>query len=148
VIRAHDPMRPLWRCRACGADWPCQPARLALLDEYRGRRSALLARQGKLLAQASDQLSRLNGTKPDLRERFVDWCWRAEHEDPTIGVFESVDLDFLFRAIEAVIRYHWGGWTCPECTDSGCPRLDWVDASLDVLQRRSQGRPEAEGPKR
>jgi hypothetical protein len=38
----HVPMRPLWRCRSCAAEWPCQPARLSLLVEYRGNRTALL----------------------------------------------------------------------------------------------------------
>ncbi|WP_080637016.1 flavin reductase [Salinispora vitiensis] len=137
-------MRPLWRCRACGADWPCQPARLALLAEYRGRRSALLAHQGKLLAEATDQLSRLNGTRPDLRERFVNWCWRAEPEHPTTSAFESGDLDpdVVFRGIEMIIRSHWGGRTCPRCVNTGCPHLDWADGWLARLRRAPQGRPD------
>lgn len=31
----HSPMRPLWLCRACGAPWPCSPARLSLLADFR-----------------------------------------------------------------------------------------------------------------
>ncbi|SCG37077.1 NADH-FMN oxidoreductase RutF, flavin reductase (DIM6/NTAB) family [Micromonospora siamensis] len=66
-------MRPLWRCRACGAEWPCQPA---LLVEYRGDRTGLLIYLGALLAEAGDQLAQLNGhARPDgLHERFLGWA--------------------------------------------------------------------------
>ncbi|SCG58027.1 hypothetical protein [Micromonospora halophytica] len=30
----HVAARPIWRCRACGAPWPCQPAKLHLRREY------------------------------------------------------------------------------------------------------------------
>ena len=61
AARPHHPMRPLWRCRACGAEWPCQPARLALLVEYRADRTALLVYLSTLMAEAGAQLSQLNG---------------------------------------------------------------------------------------
>ncbi|MEW2382535.1 flavin reductase family protein [Micromonospora sp. NPDC047707] len=69
-------MRPLWRCRACGAHWPCQPARLALLAEYRHDRPALLIYLGTLMAEASAQLAQLNGHAPPtgLHERFLGWA--------------------------------------------------------------------------
>ncbi|MEU1683711.1 flavin reductase [Micromonospora sp. NPDC005707] len=68
-------MRPLWRCRSCGAQWPCQPARLSLLVEYRGDRTALLVYLGTLMAEATEQLTRLNPDRvPDLHHRFLAWA--------------------------------------------------------------------------
>ncbi|MEU1752045.1 flavin reductase family protein [Micromonospora matsumotoense] len=72
----HVPMRPLWRCRACGAPWPCQPARLTLLVEYRGQRTALLVYLGALMVEAGDQLGQLtdHARPADLHERFLGWA--------------------------------------------------------------------------
>ncbi|WP_431886748.1 flavin reductase [Micromonospora wenchangensis] len=68
-------MRPLWRCRNCGAEWPCQPARLALLAEYRNDRTALLIFLGALMAEASGQLHQLHQDRRlDLTERFMSWA--------------------------------------------------------------------------
>ena len=53
-------MRPLWRCRNCGAEWPCPPGRLGLLAEYRGDRIGLLFHLGGLMAEAHAQLTQLN----------------------------------------------------------------------------------------
>ena len=74
--RPHLPMRPLWRCRACGAEWPCQPARLALLVEYRADRTALLVYLSTLMTEAGAQLSQLNGhaLPENLTERFLTWA--------------------------------------------------------------------------
>jgi flavin reductase (DIM6/NTAB) family NADH-FMN oxidoreductase RutF len=63
-------MRPSWRCRACGAHWPCQPARLALLTEYRHDRTALMLYLGRLMAEAAGQLPRAG----DLHQRFLGWA--------------------------------------------------------------------------
>ncbi len=71
----HLPMRPLWRCRNCGADWPCQPARLSLLVEYREDRTALLVYLGTLMSEARDQLNQLHPqSTPDLTNRFLAWA--------------------------------------------------------------------------
>ncbi|GAA3740880.1 hypothetical protein GCM10022225_25270 [Plantactinospora mayteni] len=54
--RPHTNTRPLFLCRACGAKWPCQPARLVLLSMYQGDHQGLrlhLAR--KLLTALADQ---------------------------------------------------------------------------------------------
>lgn len=67
---AHVAMRPAWRCRSCGAPWPCQPARLALLVEYRHDRTALLLYLGGLMAEATGQLP---GAR-DLHRRFLGWA--------------------------------------------------------------------------
>ncbi|TDB69757.1 MULTISPECIES: flavin reductase [unclassified Micromonospora] len=71
----HVAMRPLWRCRNCGAEWPCQPARLSLLSEYREDRTALIIYLGTLMAEASDQLAQLNpDRRVDLTDRFLTWA--------------------------------------------------------------------------
>ncbi|WFE42596.1 flavin reductase [Micromonospora sp. WMMD998] len=71
----HVAVRPLWRCRNCAAEWPCQPARLSLLVEYRGDRTALLLHLGTLMAEAAEHLARLNpGHVPDLHHRFLAWA--------------------------------------------------------------------------
>ncbi|OKI67925.1 flavin reductase [Micromonospora sp. CB01531] len=74
--RPHLPMRPLWRCRRCGAEWLCQPARLALLVEYRADRTALLVYLSTLMAEAGAQLAQLNGhaASEDLTGRFLSWA--------------------------------------------------------------------------
>jgi hypothetical protein len=70
-FRAHTYTRPLFRCRECGARWPCQPARLSLLVCYRdnpqGLRNFLSSR---LLLARADQPR----TDPaELTSRFLDW---------------------------------------------------------------------------
>ncbi|MCX4471241.1 flavin reductase [Micromonospora sp. NBC_01655] len=71
----HVPMRPLWRCRNCGAEWPCQPARLGLLVEYRGDRTGLLIYLSGLMAEARAQLVQLNPERVvNLHERFLNWA--------------------------------------------------------------------------
>jgi hypothetical protein len=68
-------MRPLWRCRNCGAEWPCQPARLSLLAEYRGNRTALIIYLSALMAEAQHQLAQLNPDRfPELTDRFLTWA--------------------------------------------------------------------------
>ncbi|TDB78999.1 flavin reductase [Micromonospora sp. KC721] len=74
-IVPHLPMRPLWRCRNCGAPWPCQPARLSLLVEYRHDRTALLVYLAQQMTEARDQLAQLNPDHcADLTERFLAWA--------------------------------------------------------------------------
>ncbi|MFC4150444.1 flavin reductase [Micromonospora mangrovi] len=74
--RPHVAARPSWRCRVCGAAWPCSPARLALLGEYREDRIALLIHLGTLLAEATVELDALHGgaAAQELTERFVTWA--------------------------------------------------------------------------
>lgn len=72
----HLPSRPTWRCTACGIAWPCSPAKLRLLGEYRNDRTALLVYLATLQAEAAEQLAELNsGTPPErLTERFTGWA--------------------------------------------------------------------------
>ncbi|TNH23066.1 flavin reductase [Micromonospora orduensis] len=68
--RPHVAARPSWRCRVCGAAWPCSPARLALLGEYRENRTGLLIYLATLLDEAAGDLTDHDG----LAERFLTWA--------------------------------------------------------------------------
>lgn len=71
--RPHTPVRPLWRCRRCGCPWPCSPARLALLVEYKDARSSLAVYLGLALADALDDLHRLGLDTGGVHARFLGW---------------------------------------------------------------------------
>ncbi|WP_406075491.1 flavin reductase [Micromonospora sp. NBC_01638] len=66
----HVAARPSWRCRVCGAGWPCSPARLALLAEYRENRTGLLIYLAALLHEAAGDLA----GQERLTERFLTWA--------------------------------------------------------------------------
>ncbi|MGI5212199.1 hypothetical protein [Plantactinospora sp. CA-290183] len=73
-FRAHVPARPSFRCRGCGAPWPCQPARLSLLLAYRNDRVGLMI---YLACQLHRALHDLPGVDPvDLSTRFLGWAPR------------------------------------------------------------------------
>ncbi|MFI7023319.1 hypothetical protein [Micromonospora sp. NPDC049900] len=75
MSREHVPSRPLWRCRACGAHWPCSPAKLALLHEYAGHTLALVFYLALSMRDAVDDIVTL-GFTPDLatfNDRFMQW---------------------------------------------------------------------------
>ncbi|WP_203998126.1 flavin reductase [Micromonospora lutea] len=69
----HVPSRPTWRCRACGAAWPCGRAKLRLLGEYRQDRVALLVHLAELYAEAAAQLGDVTSVV-GLFDRFVSWA--------------------------------------------------------------------------
>ncbi|MFE9652503.1 flavin reductase [Micromonospora sp. NPDC006431] len=71
--RPHVAARPSWRCRVCGAAWPCSPARLALLGEYRENRTGLLIYLSTLMHEA---MTDLTGQLPPQRltDRFLTWA--------------------------------------------------------------------------
>ena len=74
--RPHVAARPSWRCRVCGVPWPCSPARLALLGEYRENRTGLLICLGTLLCEATGDLTDLGGqpATTTLADRFLNWA--------------------------------------------------------------------------
>ncbi|SCE84251.1 hypothetical protein GA0074695_1538 [Micromonospora viridifaciens] len=76
MTRPHLPLRPLWLCRACAQPWPCGPARLALLAEYEGARTALIVYLAACREEAREQLAKLNTSEPppELTGRFLAWA--------------------------------------------------------------------------
>jgi hypothetical protein len=74
--RPHIAARPSWRCRVCGVAWPCSPARLALLGEYRENRTGLLIYLGTVMHEAMTDLATLHGQAPpeELTDRFLAWA--------------------------------------------------------------------------
>ena len=74
-IRDHVAARPSWRCQACGAAWPCSPAKLLLLAQYQGNMPGLLVYLMTLREEAAGQLAELDsGERPvNLHKRFTDW---------------------------------------------------------------------------
>ncbi|MFI6261379.1 flavin reductase [Micromonospora sp. NPDC051006] len=71
----HLPTRPTWRCAACGIAWPCSPAKLRLLGEYRHDRAALTVYLATLQAEAAEELAALDQAPAptDLTNRFLTW---------------------------------------------------------------------------
>lgn len=75
--RPHNPQRPIWQCKVCGDPWPCEPAKLLLLVEYRRDMIALSIYMGGYLHDAVGDLIRLHPDQrpnsAELFDRFLDW---------------------------------------------------------------------------
>ncbi|TCB97994.1 flavin reductase [Micromonospora zingiberis] len=71
-LRDHVPSRPTWRCRACGAAWPCSPAKLRLLAEHRGNLPGLMVYLARLYEEAGVHLGDIPATS--LHSRFIGWA--------------------------------------------------------------------------
>lgn len=85
-LRDHVPSRPTWRCRGCGAAWPCSPAKLRLLAEYRGNVPGLMVHLVTLREQAAEELADLNAHSTGLHQWFTDWIpVRTEPKTPSPG---------------------------------------------------------------
>ncbi len=67
----HLPMHPSWLCGSCLKPWPCDPAREALVIEYRQMPTALGLYLQAQKDQAREEL--LGYNTEELDERFVDW---------------------------------------------------------------------------
>lgn len=82
-LRDHVPSRPTWRCQACGIAWPCSPAKLRLLAEYRGNIPGLMVYLVTLREQAAEELADLNAHSTGFHQRFTDWIpVRTERAQP------------------------------------------------------------------
>ena len=71
VPSEHTPHRPSWDCGRCGKPWPCDPARDAMLIEYRGWPSVLAF---YLSGQLRDAIHDGIGPVSELDERFQAWA--------------------------------------------------------------------------
>ncbi|MBM0237889.1 hypothetical protein JNW88_13325 [Micromonospora sp. ATA32] len=72
----HLTTRPTWRCRACAAHWPCQPAKLRLRAEYAHDRAALAVYLCLLMYDAIADRLRTHPDQVDPAEfftRFIGW---------------------------------------------------------------------------
>jgi hypothetical protein len=65
----HTPERPSWRCRICGAPWPCTHARNDL--SARMDRVSLATHMWAQLDNAAADLP--NGSPSELFDRFIHW---------------------------------------------------------------------------
>ncbi|WP_405095747.1 hypothetical protein [Micromonospora sp. NBC_01412] len=80
-------MRPAWLCRSCAASWPCGPARLDLLTEFRGHSIALAFYLAASMYQAMDDMHHL-GSRPApgvLHTRFLGWLSPRRSPRPHAG---------------------------------------------------------------
>lgn len=69
VTGHHLAERPSWRCRTCGRDWPCDPARARLAGEMDRVRLATY-----MWANMDDAIPDMPGSPPaELFERFIGW---------------------------------------------------------------------------
>jgi len=70
-VSRHQPVRPSWRCLACGDDWPCRRRRTELTLEC-GRDKVRLALY--MAGFFSDALDDSPQASPqDLYRRFLGW---------------------------------------------------------------------------
>ena len=76
VLARHLAARPAWRCRACAAPWPCQPAKLRLRREYAHDHAGLAIYLCVLMHDAiADALGLRSGEidPADYFARFIGW---------------------------------------------------------------------------
>ncbi|MEU7573066.1 hypothetical protein [Micromonospora sp. NPDC049240] len=73
----HQATRPAWRCRACAAPWPCQPARLRLRREYAHDHPGLAAYLCVLMHDAIADALRRGSGDIDPAEYFA-WFGRLD----------------------------------------------------------------------
>lgn len=65
----HTCERPSWSCRACGQPWPCQPARVSLMD---GADRVMLAMY--MWAHLDRAMTDLSPRPPaEFYDRFLSW---------------------------------------------------------------------------
>lgn len=68
---AHQPERPSWKCRRCGADWPCEARRTELAAEFAGAATSLSLYLASYMVDAARELPHL--TAAQLYSRFILW---------------------------------------------------------------------------
>ncbi|MEU1756839.1 hypothetical protein ABZ436_29870 [Micromonospora matsumotoense] len=78
----HVAARPAWRCRACAAPWPCQPARLSLRREYAHDRPALAIYLCLLMHDAITDALRVGTGTVDPAAYFARFLAWTRHDRP------------------------------------------------------------------
>ncbi|MFY1586197.1 hypothetical protein ACN267_17000 [Micromonospora sp. WMMD734] len=78
----HVFARPAWRCRACAAPWPCQPAKLGLRREYAHDRPALAIYLCLLMHDAIADALRVGTGPVDPAAYFTRFLAWTRHDRP------------------------------------------------------------------
>ncbi|MEV6707964.1 hypothetical protein [Micromonospora wenchangensis] len=78
----HVAARPAWRCRACAAPWPCQPAKLSLRREYAHDRPALAIYLCLLMHDAITDALRVGTGPVDPAAYFTRFLAWTRHDRP------------------------------------------------------------------
>ncbi|WP_245854817.1 hypothetical protein [Micromonospora wenchangensis] len=78
----HVAARPAWRCRACAAPWPCQPAKLSLRREYAHDRPALAIYLCLLMHDAIADALRVGTGPVDPAAYFTRFLAWTRHDRP------------------------------------------------------------------
>jgi hypothetical protein len=73
-VSIHQPIRPLWTCGGCGADWPCPTRQRELLAEFGDDAASLGLYLGALFVTAVTDLP--DSRSGDLHRRFLGWVRR------------------------------------------------------------------------
>ncbi|WP_374197551.1 hypothetical protein [Micromonospora sp. RL09-050-HVF-A] len=81
----HVAARPAWRCRACAAPWPCQPAKLSLRREYAHDRPALAIYLCLLMHDAITDALRVGTGTVDPAAYFARFLAWTRHDRPQPG---------------------------------------------------------------
>ncbi|WKU04672.1 hypothetical protein [Micromonospora sp. HUAS LYJ1] len=85
----HVAARPAWRCRACAAPWPCQPAKLSLRREYAHDRPALSIYLWLLMHDAITDALRVATGPVDPATYFTRFIAWTRHGWPPPGASEE-----------------------------------------------------------
>ncbi|SCG54479.1 hypothetical protein [Micromonospora rifamycinica] len=81
----HVAARPAWRCRACAAPWPCQPAKLGLRREYAHDRPMLAIYLCLLMHDAITDALRVGSGTVDPAAYFTRFLAWTRHGWPPPG---------------------------------------------------------------
>ncbi len=72
--RRHERDYPGWGCAVCGREWPCEPARVQLVDEHVGSDVSLGTFMGLQLEEAVRDMP--HAQPAELFDRFLSWTHR------------------------------------------------------------------------
>ncbi|MFI5492519.1 hypothetical protein [Actinoplanes sp. NPDC051859] len=72
----HTPLQPSLDCSVCDQPWPCAPAKVELLEEFKGNLTSLMVYLGTYLDRAMREAVSDHhwGRVDNLFDRFVGWA--------------------------------------------------------------------------